>query len=295
VSISDGRQTGDVLDRATGALRDAPVPGGPPPWLVASTLRALQPPGAAPDAVRRRERRRIMFRIIRYGGLAAAAVLVGVAIAALALLDRAAGPAFADVLENVKKARSVSFTVLQQRTAASPPLESRWYFQGDAMRLEVLGTPEAADAPKPPLQVVIADLKEKKALRLDFVRKSYGWMTIDEEVAHQFANPIEQLRQLKDQDAERQGDEELDGRKVQVYRLKGLDLFMARGKVEEGESAKLWVDPRSGLPVRLALESSIPSGKGKAVVVLSSFTWNEPIAPEMFRMEVPEGFTTRQK
>jgi outer membrane lipoprotein-sorting protein len=285
----------DALEQATRALRDAPVPAGPPPRLVASTLEALQSLNASPDDVLRRERRRIMFRIARYGGLAAAVALLAVAAAIFWLLDRAGGPAFADVVQNVTKAKSVSFTVWQKLTPQSAPLEQRWYFQGDAMRLEIPGTQEGFKAKEPVLQVIIADLKAKKALRLDFVQKSFGWMDIEKNVAEQYVNPIEQFRHLKDKDAERVGDEELGGRKVQVYRLKKLNLFKARGKLEEGESAKLWVDPRSGLPVRMELESWTADRKGKTVLLFKNFTWNEPLAPELFRLEVPKGFTVQQR
>ena len=65
------------------------------------------------------------------------------------------------------------------------------------------------------------------------------------------------LRQLKDQDAERIGEEVLDGRRTQVYRLKKADFMDLR--ITEPEVAKVWVDPKTSLPVRIAYGKEIQS------------------------------------
>src|ERR1700693_2752451 len=98
----------DMLDRALAALREAPVPEGPSPQLAASTVEALQTM-SGPATVRINQRRQIMFRIFRYGSVAAAAVFLATVAGWLFLMDRTAAPAFADVIQNVKKAKSVTF------------------------------------------------------------------------------------------------------------------------------------------------------------------------------------------
>jgi hypothetical protein len=52
------------------------------------------------------------------------------------------------------------------------------------------------------------------------------------------ADPIKLLRQLKEQDAKRIGEEELDGVKTQVYRLHRTDIFMSM-TLSKDETAKL--------------------------------------------------------
>ena len=42
MSEQNSRPTPDPLDEAAGALRDAPVPAGPPPELTAATVAALK-------------------------------------------------------------------------------------------------------------------------------------------------------------------------------------------------------------------------------------------------------------
>ena len=143
---------------------------------------------------------------------------------------------------------------------------------------------------------VIVDAKQKKALQLDFVPKTARFIEADEkrwqEMAKGLINPIEKLRQLKNEDAERIGEEELNGRKTQVYRLKKAALFLGL-RLSKDETAKLWADPKSGLPVRILVGD--PSDKDKPFIIFEQFTWNEALDPELFKLEAPKGFTLKDK
>jgi outer membrane lipoprotein-sorting protein len=79
----------------------------------------------------------------------------------------------------------------------------------------------------------------------------------------------------------------LDGRKTQVYRIKKAEVFMGL-RLTEGETAKLWVDAKTGLPVRIAVGD--PSDKDKRFIVFEQFAWNEALDPDLFSLEVPKGF-----
>jgi hypothetical protein len=289
----------DLLERALAGLRDAPIPDGPPPQLVASTVEALQTSVISPDVVRLRERRRKMFRIAGYSGAAAAAVFLVVLGGWLFLMDRTAALAFADVVENVKKATSVTFvtkipSTLQGRRGL---LQQKFYVQAGAYRMELPSVQEGvavpADAP-PVLIAIIVDTKQKKALQLDFFRKTAKYLKPDDkkwqEMPPELVNPIEQLRRLKGDDAELLGEEELDGRKTEVYRLNKPDIFMGV-RLTGGETAKLWVDPKNGLPVRIAVEPSADRNDKTPLIVFEQFTWNESLDPDLFKPDVPEGFS----
>jgi outer membrane lipoprotein-sorting protein len=294
-------QPPDVLDRALAALRDAPVPEGPLPQLVASTVEALQTM-AGPQTVRINERKQLMFRILRYSGVAAAAVFIAAVAGWLFLMDRTAAPAFADVIQNVKNARSVSFvtempTIIEGSKRGV--LRQKFYIQGDLYRMELPSAQEgvqvAADAPVN-FMVLIADAKQKKVLQLDYTKKTAKTITPDEkmwqDMAKSLADPIKQLRQLKEKDAEKIGEEELDGVKTQVYRLHRTDVFMGM-TVTKDETVKLWVDAKTGLPVRLAVGD--PQDKDKQFFVFKDFRWNEALDAELFKLEVPKGFTVTDK
>jgi len=43
------------------------------------------------------------------------------------------------------------------------------------------------------------------------------------------------------------------------------------------------------------LESWNADHKGKMMLIFDQFTWNETLAPEMFRLEIPKGFTVQGK
>jgi hypothetical protein len=291
----------DVLDRALAALRDAPLAQGPSPELVASTVEALQSL-TGPQAVRIQKRRQLMFRLVRYSGVAAAAVFIAGVAGWLFLLDRTAAPAFADVVQNVKNARSVTFvtempTILQGSKRGV--LHQKFYIQGDGYRMELPGAQEGAvvpaDAP-PNFMVLIVDTKLKKALQLDYAGKTAKTLAPEEkmwqDMARSLADPIKQLRQLKEKDAEKIGEEELGGVKTHVYRLHRTDIFMGM-MIDKDETAKLWVDAKSGLPVRLAIGD--PQDKDKQYLVFKDFRWNEPLDPELFKLEVPKGFKVQDK
>jgi hypothetical protein len=289
-----------LLEQALAALREAPVADGPSPRLVASTVEALQTAMIPPDVVRLRERRLKMFRIARYSTTAAAVVLLVIGAAGLFLMDRTASLAFAQVVENVKNAKCVAFvtkipTIVEGSRMGT--LQQKWYVQGDVYRMELPSAQEDVQAPPdapPALMAMIADFKQKKALQIEFNRKTAKWIKGDDKMwlkmAKSFANPIEQLRQLKGDDAERVGVEELNGRKTEVYRLKKTDIFMGL-RLTGGETAKLWVDPKSGLPIRIAVERPADSKEKAPVVVFEQFRWNEPLNADLFKLEVPKGFT----
>jgi outer membrane lipoprotein-sorting protein len=291
----------DVLDRAIIELRGAPVPDGPPPHLVTSTIKTLQPL-ARPQTDRVIQRRKHMLRIARYSGIAATIAFLAILGGWLVLMDRTASVAFADVVKNINDAKSVTFvtkmpTVVQG--TKSGVLQQKMYIQGDAYRMEIPSAQESALAPvgAPPIVVVlIADWKEKKALLLDYTTKTAKKIAADEktwdEMAKSMADPIKQLRLLKEKDAERLGDEELDGRKTTVYRLKRTDIFMGLTRSKD-ETAKLWVDPKSGLPVRIAVGD--PSDTDKPFIVFEQFNWNVVLDPDLFKLEAPKGFTLKSE
>lgn len=291
----------DILDRAVAALRQTPVPDGPPPQLVASTVEALQPL-ARPQNAGISRRRKLMFQIARYSSIAAAVTFVAAMGGWLFFFDRTASVAFADVIKNVEDAKSVTFVTRMPtiiRGKERGVLKQKFYIQGDSYRMEIPSAQEGVEVPAdaPPIvAVLIADWKTKKAMLLDYHAKTAKMIETDEktweQMARSMADPIKQLRQLKEQDAEKLADEELDGRKLQVYRLKKKEIFMGLTQ-DQDEAAKLWVDPRTGLPVRIALGD--PNDKEKPFVVFEQFTWNEKLDPAMFKLELPEGFTLKKE
>ncbi len=277
----------DLLEQATAALRDSAPPNGPSPSLVASTIVALESLEKAPVVVMRPEARNSRSRFIRYSGLAAAAAAVVLA-AVLWFIDRTATLTFAQVVENIRNARSVNF-VITTKTGSKPrtygfggrsELEAKMAIQGDGVRYELPGA------------VIIFDTKERKALELHSVDKvaEKGKFDGPEKLpADVIQNPVERLRNLKDEikdNVEQLADETVDGRKCQVYQVKNRLKPPATWLVPD--RFKLWVDVKTGLPVRIEAADENQS------ITYDHFVWDQPLAEKLFSLEVPQGYRLRE-
>jgi outer membrane lipoprotein-sorting protein len=280
----------DRLETATKALRMTPVLESPPKQFVTATIESLNlrccadvRPSSEIISLQN-DRNQRMFRLARYSGLAIAFLLVAFGI--LALWNGGARSAFGQVIENLKKATSVSFTS-KQKLGSQPVIEMKYYLQGNFMRIEMPGKQEAFDAKLPLVQTFILNGETKEVVQVDYANKTGRRFQMDEKSAKQFINPIEELRTLTDKDAELIGDEDLDGRKTKVYRLKELHgLFGIVAKVD----GKLWVDRQSGLPTKIVIETDPADHKTNLSLTFADFKWNEALKGDLFKLAIPEGF-----
>jgi outer membrane lipoprotein-sorting protein len=212
-----------------------------------------------------------MFRIARYGGVAAAASVLFVVGVSFLVVDRGAGVAFADVVQNVKDASSVTFRN-KQKIGRQPEMEFQWYLQGEQIRFEM-----------PNVMAVIADLKMKKGLRLNMANKTARQMDLDDESMALFTNPVDQLRKAKPEDAELLGEESFGKLKAKVYRVQRVDFLGIQGKGE----MKVWIDSISELPVKITVSDQ----EGKRFLSFDQFEWNKRLNKKLFRLEAPAGYT----
>ena len=143
-----------------------------------------------------------MFRIARYGGLTTAAALLLALIGSFWFFD--SGSTFADVLQAVNKARSVSFTMASQ-FGHGPATGIKWHQQGSVIRYEMPG-----------IMLVMADLESREAIQLDLsAKRAFKWRMDDEQVRifrQQLIDPIEVFGRLTDREAEKTGEEEVDAK-----------------------------------------------------------------------------------
>jgi hypothetical protein len=269
----------DRLEWAIEALKQNRIPDGPPAELVASTIDAVT--SSVSSTNQTQMRRKWLMRIAGLSGMAAAIALVVLFVGSFFLVDRSATYGFADVIENVKKAKSV---ILMSKTKIGnqPEFEFTWYIQDDHLRMEVPGA-----------FAMIADLKAKKGIQLDLTRKTVKSIPVHADVAQGFMNPLQKLRQLSSKDAKKVGQEKMEGKTVDVYRLNAIDLFGMKAK-GEGEMT-LWADPKTQLPVKILIEVNTEMGrKGKPYdsrFTFENFSWHASIEPSLFTLEAPKGFT----
>jgi hypothetical protein len=133
--------------------------------------------------------------------------------------------------------------------------------------------------------VTVRDLDRGQTLLFDMARKQVREVDRAEGSPDRVVNPIDQLRQAKADDATSIGQERLEGRLTNVYRLDRVDLLGIKGDAE----MTLWIDVESELPARIVIRDTDPQHPTE--FRFEDFTWNEPLDAELFSLEIPEGFT----
>lgn len=243
-----------------------------------------------------------MVRIARYSAVVATVALLLVLLGYPWLMDHGAGMAFADVIENVQKAESLRF-VFTQKLGRSPAIVSRMSIQGDKLRLDMVEirgiNQQAADKLKkfPAIFSHIADFTKRELLELDHVRKTAKRNELDDRAVSEFAksNPIAQFRNVKQEHAQRIGQEQQDGHTIHIFQLTEIDLFSIKAKAaEEDAEMRVWVDEQTGLPVRIRIEGAFSVDRtDESYLDFQQFVWNKPLDEGLLRLDVPDGYTLK--
>lgn len=281
MSEANNRPTPDILDRATEALRDAPVPSGPPSDLVAATVAAVQNrlAGAVPGEPARQQRRRRIMRYVGYGTAATAAAGL-LAVAGMLWFPRPSAAAeFRKALDNAERAKSVKVIATIENNGKATYVRTI-YRQGDLIRMETVRDAELGEDPP----VIVADLKTRKALLLHTMSKTARRTTLGEQEVRLVTGVMDGLSGIKEQVAggdekavKDLGEEKLGDRKTRAYEV--------TGKQPPGVW-KVWVDPKTELPVRVRLASE----NAKNTFTLDFEKWNEEFDEKLFKQDVPEGY-----
>jgi WD40 repeat protein/outer membrane lipoprotein-sorting protein len=208
-------------------------------------------------------------------GLASAAALLAVVIAAFSLLNHSGNQAFAQMIEKVKAASSVHFTTFV-RFHKQPEYNGVVYLEGNRMRIEEFDG----------RAIQIADLDRKQALMLDMPHKKAQAFVPDAAFVKGFNNPVEQLQHIKLNEAELIGEEILRERRAKVYRIRKARLFDIRGI--KGAEMTVWVDMESELPAKILIRD--PSPTAEVELRFDDFVWNERLDAKLFALDMPEGF-----
>ena len=210
---------------------------------------------------------------VRWGASVVAAMVLLVAATTL-LIDRSASHAFAQVVEKMKAINSVRLMMVTQ-FGKQPEVASQMRLSGQLMRVEVNGGQ----------LIQLADFEQKKMLLLDPQRKLSQSLDLDTEAAKGLINnPVEQLRRAKSDDAVALGEELLNGRRTQLYRLKKVDLLGITGSDE----MLVWVDLASNLPAKIVVRDTDP--KASTEIRFEGFVWGESQDAKLFSLSVPEGY-----
>jgi hypothetical protein len=258
----------DRLDDVLRAFRDGDVPDGPRPEIVSRTLAALQREGPRPRLSALFERFRTMPQFVR---IAAALLVAAGATAILSVMTsdrKGSGVAFADVLEHVRAARTMTYT-MWIGDDPKPFHVSR--MEPGLIRTELPGG-----------SVTILDRMRGKTLVLNTPGKL---ATLLENKADGQAgrgeDQIDQLRHFRGKPEEDLGEQIIDGRPARGFRLSA-----------GGWTSAIWVDTKTDFPVRMEIKTSF-NADGTKTVVFNDFVFDAPLDESLFRMTPPEGYKTQ--
>jgi hypothetical protein len=258
----------DRLDQVLRAFRDGDVPDGPPPEVVSRTLAALQREGSRRPLSPLFERIRTMPPFVR---IAAALLVAAGATGLLSVMTsdrKGSGVAFADVLEHVRAARTMTFTM---RIGDDPQPFHVSRREPGLIRTELPGG-----------GVTIMDRVRGKTLVLNTPGKL---ATLLENPADGQAgrgeDQIDRLRHFRGKPEEDLGERVIDGRPARGFRLSA-----------GGWTSIVWVDTRTDLPVRMETQTRF-NADGTKTVVFNDFVFDAPLDESQFRTTPPEGYKTQ--
>jgi outer membrane lipoprotein-sorting protein len=213
----------------------------------------------------------------------AAAVVFVVAVAGVAFWFHGVGimPAFADFLEPILTAKTVTFKTTCEEKGHKTTGKVMAIASQQRMRLE-------QDMPNKSKIVTVFDDKGN-SLKLFPDQKlaivtAYTNMPKEERPKLIFFELQSQLADARDRPdwiREPLGEKEIDGRRLVGYRLTG-----------HGMISDLWGDPKNGMPVRI--ENRAPSTP-KATMIESDFVFNTDLDESLFSMEPPAGYKVQKQ
>ncbi len=268
----------DGLEQAAGALRDAPIPAGPPAELTAATLAAIRErlAGNAPsESARNLQRRRRIMRYLRIGACStAAAALVG---ALILLAGNGSAIAFEKVREKVKGVDSVTYTDTQVDPNGYTS-EVRYSNRGKQSRMEFVKSGN----------VYVCDFAKRKALSIAPAIRAYELYDIREEAdGAQAVQFVDEVKRLLKGPAVEDGSETVEGIKATAFKIDGGTMYDTKADY------RVLVDPKTALPMRISYIRKQADLTDAAPVKRSfdRFEWNPTLKDELFSLDVPEGYT----
>jgi hypothetical protein len=270
-----------VLDEAAQALRDLPVPAGPPEATLQQVLSAGEGLKITPPTKNITERLRTMQSITKIAAaLLIAAGIVG--IVAVFTVGNGASIAFADVVKPILTARTVVFNAIAGKPGELDTGDKT--FQVKVMNKGDLPVRQEVFMPQIDSEVIlILDLralrqmtlvpKEKKAVYIDIK----GLPEKPKNFLEEIRKIIKRLQEEPSFTVTELGEQKLDGRTTIGFHAMGPNIELT-----------IWADPETALPVKL--QQIQPHME----VICTDFQFDVELDDTLFSMEVPEGYSQQQ-
>jgi outer membrane lipoprotein-sorting protein len=285
-----GQHTDDLVRRAIAATRELPESLGPSAAILSQTSAALR------EAARRPKKSFLLERITYMSWTIKASAALAIAASGLVLYFVLVGStnpsrAFAAMLEALNDVRSATWKSTQ--TVITPDRKK--------MTLDVVGmfkaplherTETTSGSPESKA-ISIIDGEKDKMVTLSPAMKTATIMNVTNIPSnleqHPFGRTFQSLRELvaeaqggKGLKAERLPDEAINGRQTEVY---GLKIQIVE--------VKIWVDPKTLLPIRVEYHSTSPGGT-ESHIIMTDFHTDVDLDAALFCVDIPEGYTIQQ-
>jgi len=202
---------------------------------------------------------------------ATAAVIIVAVLIGLHYLGGPAGTVYADVVEQLQKARTLMYTVTSSTAVEGiPDMEIEVAFKEPGyMRMAMPGG-----------YVTVMDWTTGEGLSIIPPRNQFIEMDMEnmpDDAARREFDAIERLRTLPDRADEDLGERTMDGRTVHGFRVN-----------EAGKSYTVWIEPKTRDLVLVEMEFANVPGMSAA---MTDFKFNLELEDELFSLTPPEGYT----
>lgn len=279
----------DLLERATKALREAPVPQGPAPEAVARVMEAALNANVDPIPAIPKKRIGNMKRIIKSAIAASILAAVGGIVSWNMIGGGFANTAFAAVAEAIDRLRSATFDI----TTVTNGKDDRPLTTGKGLFLAPSHHRVELSFGADQQQIIIADSQADKTVTLLPSQKFAMVMdrTKTRENPEKSANNVspdlfETVRRLvregssgKGGTVEKLGKKEIDGHAAVGFRTHSTMGDMI-----------LWADPETARPVQIEISGE---AFGNARLVMNNFRYDVALDPSLFSLELPAGYTSQ--
>jgi len=260
----------DVLDRAIAAMRSESIPPGPSDQILADTVQALRN-ASKPTGFWQRTMTMTLTQKI---AAAVAMTIGGLTIYfILSLFSGLSSVSYAQVANVIRSMKTMSCDVSVTLPNVDKPTASKMLFmEPGKMRQEYAGG-----------AVTISDSTARRALALVPQSKTAILLEISTtQPTTQAAggNFIEGFKKLADASGEDVGEKQIGDINAKMFRVK-----------QGGTSSMIFVNPKSGLPIRVEIELS----DGQTKVVMDNFNFDANLDQSLFSLEPPPGYTLQTK
>jgi outer membrane lipoprotein-sorting protein len=223
------------------------------------------------EAIRQREQQQVRLVARRASvrrwvgrGVSAAALITLVTIASLLLVSGSATAGFAEMVRQVQKADTVVHRLTITATGRAPESAEILITREGSFRVKWNSGKTQVHNHAEGRSLLLSARSGKARLRDSDSPAPSGLL-------------LDLLATATEADAELLGLVELDGRRVEAYRLR-----------KAAAGLLVWADPETHLPVKMEAES--PGSNGPTVLVLDRFRWNASVPEGAFDLSIPEGF-----